>query len=366
MATALHRGVHAAGSSTSRSRLPQRSLIGRPVPAPSVSIRGITTSWPKWPVMPSPPQYGDYDVLDVSSAMSSYPDPLPVPDSIRRPPYVPANFFTAPIWEHEETTDNSAASKIKLGTRAHERVRAAGQAAAEVLAEVGKLVRPGITTAQLDEAAHAAILRRGAYPSPLGYSHFPKSCTTSVNNVVARELTDLHRPLLSTDIINLDITLFLNGYHGDTSATFVLPETDKQGRDLVEATREALEIGIRTCGPGKLYRGIGRAIDQANNSREFARKHGYGINTQFSGHGIGQRFHQEPWILHHQNTGTEKMSPGDCFTIEPPLVQGMKTRGTLWEDGWTVTTDTGARSAQFEHQVLITHDGVEVLTRLAE
>lgn len=191
MATALHRGVHAAGSSTSRSRLPQRSLIGRPVPAPSVSIRGITTSWPKWPVMPSPPQYGDYDVLDVSSAMSSYPDPLPVPDSIRRPSYVPANFFTAPIWEHEETTDNSAPSKIKLGTRAHERVRAAGQAAAEVLAEVGKLVRPGITTAQLDEAAHAAILRRGAYPSPLGYSHFPKSCTTSVNNVVARELTDL-------------------------------------------------------------------------------------------------------------------------------------------------------------------------------
>ncbi|CAK9781955.1 uncharacterized protein COLE_01619 [Cutaneotrichosporon oleaginosum] len=310
-----------------------------------------------WPHnTPSPSQFGTYAVLSPASAMQVYPDPRPVPESIPRPAYVPSNYFTAPIWEHLPGGEEVGADGIKLGSDEEKGVRAAGRLAGEVLAAVGKVIEPGMTTDDIDAVVHEMAVKHGAYPSPLGYSHFPRSCTTSVNNVIAREPGA--RPLLATDIVNVDITLYYNGFHGDTSATFVLPAADAPGRELVRVTRESLELAIDVCGPGKSYASIGRVIE------EHARKHGMSVNTQFVGHGIGRKFHAYPHILHHKNHERALMKPGDCFTIEPPLVQGSRPRGGLWDDGWTVATDTGARSAQFEHQILITETGADVLTRV--
>ncbi|KAK8864436.1 methionine aminopeptidase, type I [Kwoniella newhampshirensis] len=307
---------------------------------------------------PNSTRFGSYPLLDPSSAITSYPTSLPVPASIPRPNYVPENFFTKTWGEHDlpEVEDVEVdGERIDLGGESEKRVRKVAKMAKQVLEEVGRLVMPGITTAELDRAAHEIIIARGAYPSPLGYSSFPKSCTTSVNNVIAHGIPD-DRPLHPQDIINIDLTLFHDGYHGDTSATFLLPEVDKPGRELVEATKEALDVGIRACGPGKAYNEIGRTIE------EFAKRYRFSVNSQFSGHGIGKRFHQPPWIFHTRNSENGTMMPGDCFTIEPCLVQGSNSRGQLWNDGWTMSTESGARSAQFEHQILITHNGAEILT----
>ncbi|KAL7421626.1 hypothetical protein Q5752_003395 [Cryptotrichosporon argae] len=230
-------------------------------------------------------------------------------------------------------------------------VRAAAKLARRVLREVGQLVEPGITTAALDKASHELIVAAGAYPSPLGYAAFPRSITTSVNNVIARD-----RPLDARDLVNLDVTVCLGGYHGDTSRTFLLPGADDGARELVESTAEALARAIAVCGPGVPFAEIGRVIE------DLAERRGFSVNRQFTGHGIGKQFHLPPYVLHHRNKEAGVMEPGDCFTIEPPLVQGSDARGELWDDGWTVATVTGARSAQFEHQVLITRDGAEVLT----
>ncbi|RSH87296.1 hypothetical protein EHS25_003205 [Saitozyma podzolica] len=299
--------------------------------------------------------------------MEAYPDPLAVPDRIPRPDYVPESFWSDPWSEVVALEDlEGEGPLIQLGGEEEKAVRRVGKMAAEVMSGIGRFIQPGITTEELDAKVHEFIIERGAYPSPLGYSSFPKSCTTSVNNVIAHGIPD-GRLLHPEDVINIDLTLFLNGYHGDTSKTFMLPAVDKLGRDLVEATREALELGIRACGPGKKFSGIGNAIE------DFAKRHGFSVNSQFSGHGIGRNFHQKPWILHNRKllclpglVEPEVMLPGHCFTIEPCLVQGLNARGSLWDDGWTMSTETGARSAQFEHQVLITESGVDVLTRRAE
>ncbi|WVN88357.1 methionine aminopeptidase, type I [Cryptococcus depauperatus CBS 7841] len=304
-------------------------------------------------------RFGSYSVLPSSLAMTSYPVPHHVPTNIPRPPYVPNNFFSAGWGEHEQpemvVDDDEPGERIMLGGREENAIRRVCRMAAKVLREASKLVKPGITTAHLDQAIHNMIIERGAYPSPLGYSRFPKSCTTSVNNVIVHGIPD-DRPLHPQDIINIDLTLYHGGYHGDTSATFVLPEVDNQGQELVTATKEALDIGIRLCKPGIKYSEIGKAIE------DFAKQHGFSVNTQVSGHGIGKRFHQPPWIFHGFNNEPGRMSPGECFTIEPCLVQGCKSRGNVWDDGWTLATETGARAAQFEHQVLITEDGVDILT----
>ncbi|WVF71491.1 methionine aminopeptidase, type I [Kwoniella sp. CBS 6097] len=316
-----------------------------------------------------PSKYGQYPLLPPSYALKTYPKPLPVPTEIPTPDYVPSNFFTAGWGDHEavEHDTESEGERIQLadagagvgsgsgGGGGVGKVREAGKMAAAILKEVGKLVKPGVTTSQLDEAVHELIIARGAYPSPLGYSSFSRSCTTSVNNVIAHGIPD-DRPLHPEDIINIDLTLYYKGYHGDNSATFLLPNVDKPGRELVEATREALDVGIRACGTGRRYKDIGAEIE------DFARRHGFSVNAQFSGHGIGKRFHQPPWIFHVRNNESGEMRPGDCFTIEPCLVQGRNSRGVLWDDGWTMATESGARSAQFEHQILITDDGVEILT----
>ncbi len=237
-----------------------------------------------------------------------------------------------------------------------DRIRRACRAAAEVLAEAGRAARPGVTTDAIDALVHEACLARGAYPSTLNYHGFPKSLCTSVNEVILHGIPDA-RPLAEGDIVNLDVTLFLGGVHGDCSATFCVGEVDEASRRLVRVTRECLELGISAVRPGRPVSDIGRAIER------HARQHGYGVVRAFCGHGIGEDFHMEPQILHyHEPRARTPMEEGMVFTVEPMITEG-DIAHVVWPDGWTASTVDGRRAAQFEHTVLVTADGAEILTR---
>lgn len=236
-------------------------------------------------------------------------------------------------------------------------MRRASRAAAEVLEEIGRLVAPGVTTDAIDRAAHAAYIARGGYPSPLNYHGFPKSICASVNEVVCHGIPD-DRPLAEGDIVNLDVTIFLDGMHGDTSATYPVGAVDAASLRLIEVTRECLALGVAAVKPGAPFRDIGRAIEP------HARKHGYGIVRRYGGHGIGASFHNDLHVPHHDDPrATRRMEPGMVFTIEPMLTVGAWAVHE-WGDGWTVVTADGQRSAQFEHTVLVTEAGAEVLTQV--
>jgi methionyl aminopeptidase len=236
-----------------------------------------------------------------------------------------------------------------------ERMRRAGRAAAEVLQVVGAAVRPGITTDELDAIAHEECVKRGGYPSPLNYQGYPKSLCTSVNEVICHGIPD-STELRDGDIVNLDVTIFLDGVHGDTNATFLVGEVDAESRRLVAVTRECLDLGIAAVRPGGMVRDIGRAI------QTHAEANGFGVVRSFVGHGIGTTFHADPQIPHFYDPhATTKLLPGMTFTIEPMLTLGSYDYDT-WDDGWTVVTKDRRRSAQFEHTLLVTEDGAEVLT----
>jgi methionyl aminopeptidase len=244
---------------------------------------------------------------------------------------------------------------VLLDDAAADRLRAACAAAKRVLDRVGAAVEPGITTDALDAVAHEATIEEGAYPSPLGYRGFPKSLCTSVNEVVAHGIPD-DRQLEAGDIVNCDVTVYLDGMHGDCSRTFVVGDVDDGTRHLVEATEQAMWVGIRAVRPGGRVRDIGRAIEAV------ARRHGYGIVRELVGHGIGAVFHGAPWIYHYDEPSARtRLRPGMAFTVEPMLTLG-DPEVALWDDGWTVVTLDGQPSAQFEHTVLVTSGGVEVLT----
>ncbi|KAF9975267.1 Methionine aminopeptidase 1D, chloroplastic/mitochondrial [Actinomortierella ambigua] len=232
--------------------------------------------------------------------------------------------------------------------------REAGQLAKEILQLGGTLVKPGVSTEEIDRILHEAIIARNAYPSPLNYMGFPKSVCTSVSNVIAHGIPD-HRILEDGDIINIDITVYLNGYHGDTSATFLVGNVDRPGRDLVDRTKEALDKAIAICKPGVPFNQIGKTIQGV------ADKYGYTISQEFSGHGIGKEFHCLPLIFHHDNDEEGEMEAGMIFTIEPMFCQGSAV-GVQWPDRWTVSTADGGRSAQWEHTILVTENGAERLT----
>jgi methionyl aminopeptidase len=267
-----------------------------------------------------------------------------VPASIARPEYVdrpaPAK-FTGPEVKDAETI---------------EKMRIAGRIAARAMEAAAAAIAPGVTTDELDRIGHEYMLDHGAYPSTLGYRKFPKSLCTSVNEVICHGIPD-DRLLQDGDIVNIDITAYIGGVHGDTDATYLCGDVDEESRLLVERTREAMMRGIRASVPGREINVIGRVI------QSYARRFGYGVVRDFTGHGIGTAFHSGLVVPHYDaapkyNTVIE---PGMTFTIEPMLNLGT-VEWDMWDDDWTVVTRDHKRSAQFEHTLLITETGAEILT----
>ena len=268
-----------------------------------------------------------------------------VPDAIPRPDYAATG---RPV-RTEEPLVKSAELIAAM--------RRAGRIAAEVLSEVGDAVRAGITTDALDVICHEQCIAHGAYPSPLNYHAYPKSVCTSVNEVICHGIPD-SRPLADGDIVNIDVTVFVDGVHGDTNATFPVGRVDPESARLIEQTRACLELGIAAVRPGRPVSDIGRAIESHAGSC------GLGVVRAFVGHGIGTVFHNGLVIPHYYDPGADTvMEPGMTFTIEPMITMGA-WQHRMWEDGWTAVTADGRRTAQFEHTILVTDAGADVLTRL--
>ena len=267
----------------------------------------------------------------------------PVPAHIARPEYV-----------DKARPERFTGSEVKdAGTI--ERMRAACRLAAQARELVGAHVAPGVTTDELDRIGHEFLCDHGAYPSTLGSRGFPKSLCSSVNEVVCHGIPD-SRVIEDGDIVNIDITAFLDGVHGDTNATFLAGDVDEESRLLVERTREALDRGIRAVRPGRRLNVIGRVIES------YARRFGYGVVREFTGHGIGTAFHSGLVVPHYDTDEYDDViEVGMTFTIEPMLNLGTH-EWVMWDDDWTVVTRDGKRSAQFEHTLLVTPDGAEVLT----
>ncbi|MCE2807328.1 MAG: type I methionyl aminopeptidase [Actinobacteria bacterium] len=239
-----------------------------------------------------------------------------------------------------------------------ERMRRAGHAAAEVLDIGAAAIAPGVTTDEIDAVVHQAYIDRGGYPSTLNYRGYPKSLCTSVNEVICHGIPD-DRPLRDGDIVNLDVTIWLDGVHGDTNATYCVGNVDDASKRLIEVTRQCLDRGIAAVAPGRPFSDIGRAIET------HAVANGYEVVRAFVGHGIGEQFHTDLQIPHYYEPRmTTIMEPGMVFTIEPMISMGTGQH-KIWDDDWTAVTADGSRTAQFEHTIVVTGTGVEILTTTA-
>lgn len=234
-------------------------------------------------------------------------------------------------------------------------MRYAGQMAADILRLAGEFVKPGMTTNDIDVFVHDLTIERGAYPSPLNYHRYPKSVCTSLNEVICHGIPD-STVIEDGDIINLDVTCFVNGVHGDTNATFMVGDVSTEDRLLVKVTEECMWRGIEAVVPGRPLSDIGKAIE------DHAKTHRMGVVRAFIGHGIGEQFHTDVQVLHYYDPRNNTiMKPGMVFTIEPMITLGT-WQFHMWDDDWTAVTADGKRTAQFEHMVLVTDTGVEVLT----
>jgi len=267
----------------------------------------------------------------------------PVPAAIERPEYVdrpaPARYTGSEVKDAETVA----------------RMRVAGRLAAQALAAVGADIRPGVTTDDLDRIGHEFLIEHGAYPSTLGYRGYPKSLCTSLNEVICHGIPD-STVLRDGDICNIDITAYIGGVHGDTNATFLVGEVSPEVRDLVERTREATMRAIKAVRPGRPLSVIGRVIES------YAKRFGYGVVRDFTGHGIGTAFHTGLIIPHYDDPAlTTPIDEGMTFTIEPMLTLGTH-QYDMWDDEWTAVTRDGSWTAQFEHTILVTADGAEILT----
>ena len=237
-----------------------------------------------------------------------------------------------------------------------EKIRVAGRIAAQALQVVGEAVRPGITTDELDRIGHEFIISHNAYPSCLGYMGFPKSLCTSINEVICHGIPD-DRPLEDGDIVNVDITAYYDGVHGDTCAMFEVGNVDEESHLLIERTRNAMMRGIKAVRPGREINVIGRVIES------YAHRFDYGVVRDFTGHGVGEAFHSGLIVPHYDAAPAhnEVMEEGMVFTIEPMLNLG-GIEWEQWDDDWTVVAKDRGRSAQFEHTIVVTEDGAEILT----
>jgi len=267
-----------------------------------------------------------------------------VPEAITRPEYVdrpaPAP-YTGPEVKDAETI---------------ERMRIAGRIAANALQEVGRAAVPGVTTDELDRIGHEYLLDHNAYPSTLGYRGFPKSLCTSLNEVICHGIPDT-TVLEDGDICNVDITAYIGGVHGDTNATFLVGDVNEEARLLVERTYEATMRAIKMVAPGRPLNVIGRVIES------YAKRFNYGVVRDFTGHGIGTAFHTGLIVPHYDSPDLDVvMETGMTFTIEPMITLGTHEYD-LWDDGWTVTTQDKLWTAQFEHTLVVTSSGSEILTQ---
>ena len=268
----------------------------------------------------------------------------PVPSRIVRPEYVgrpgPAPHTRGDVYTPDEV----------------ELIREAGRIAAQAIELVGQAVRPGVTTEELDAIGHEFLLAAGSYPSTLGYRGYPKSICSSVNEVICHGIPD-DTVLEDGDIVNIDITAYKNGFHGDSNQTFIAGTASDEVAQLVERTREALNRGIKAVAPGRQVNVIGRAIES------YAKRFGYGVVRDFTGHGVGAAFHSGLIIPHYDASPAfdDVMVPGMVFTIEPMLTLGTH-EWEMWADDWTVVTRDRSLTAQFEHTLVVTERGAEVLT----
>lgn len=288
-----------------------------------------------------------------------------VPAHIPRPPYLAAGQPRAPmdglpVHEFYSGPDPTQEERFHIEVKETEQIqgmRVACQLARQTLEVAGRAVTPGVTTDEIDRRAHDFIVANGAYPSPLEYCGFPKAVCTSVNEVVGHGIPD-SRPLEDGDFLNIDVTVYLNGYHGDTSCMFFAGRPKKRASALCKATQQAMLAGIKVCGPDVDFREVGKAITRS------ATEAGYTVHPTLEGHGIGSYFHGRPSILPYVNDVEQGlMKPGMTFTVEPVLVESPDRSCEVdSEDLWTLCTSTKALTAQFEHTILITEDGHEVLT----
>ena len=268
---------------------------------------------------------------------------LPVPDSIERPEYA---------WK---PTANEGHEPWVQTPETIEKMRLASKIAANALAEAGKAVAPGVTTDALDRIAHEYMIDHGAYPSTLGYKGFPKSCCTSLNEVICHGIPD-STVIEDGDIVNIDVTAYIDGVHGDTNATFLAGNVSQEAADLVERTRIATERAIKAVKPGRELNVIGRVIES------YASRFGYTVVRDFTGHGIGETFHNGLVILHYDQPNVDTViEPGMVFTIEPMINLGGLPY-EIWDDDWTVVTKDRKWTAQFEHTLVVTETGAEILT----
>ena len=266
----------------------------------------------------------------------------PVPANIARPEYVGKK---APRLGEADVKDADTLRRMRVASRL----------AAQALQEVGRAVRPGVTTDYLDQVGHDFLVAHGAYPSTLGYRGYPKSLCTSLNEVICHGIPD-DTVVADGDIVNIDITAFIGGVHGDTNATFLAGNVDEESRLLVERTHEAMMRGIRAVKPGRPLNAVGRVIES------YAKRFGYGVIRDFTGHGIGTTFHSGLIVPHYDDPATDvTMEVGMTFTIEPMLTLGVISYD-IWDDGWTAVTRDGKRTAQFEHTLVVTEDGADILT----
>ena len=281
------------------------------------------------------------------SAIKPYPQSprRHVPGNIARPPYVG-------LGDVPETYDGSHVQSAETIAAMEE----AGRIACGAMYEAGKAVEPGVTTDELDRIAHEYMCDHGAYPSCLGYMGFPKSICTSINEVICHGIPDSTR-LNEGDLINLDVTAYVGGVHGDTNATYAVGEVDRETELLIERTRTAMERGIKAVKPVREVNVIGRVIEA------YAKRFDYGVVRDYTGHGVGEAFHSGLIIPHYDAAPLhdDVIETGMVFTIEPMLTLG-GIEWEQWDDGWTVVTKDRSRTAQFEHTLVVTEDGAEVLT----
>ncbi|XP_024922116.1 methionine aminopeptidase 1D, mitochondrial isoform X1 [Cynoglossus semilaevis] len=309
--------------------------VSRGLPTALLSQQHRHFFWQKW-------KYS-HNIVRPANVSPAYP----VPKHIVRPDYIGSELI--PEWpDYIEIKDQEQIEGLAR----------ACQLARHVLLVAESNVKVGMTTDEIDLIVHQEIIKHNAYPSPLSYGGFPKSVCTSVNNVVCHGIPD-SRQLKDGDIINIDVTVYLDGYHGDTSETFLIGQVDETGQQLVETTKRCRDEAIAVCRPGAPLCVIGNTISK------IAQESGFEVSPYFIGHGIGTHFHCHPEIWHHANDNDMTMEEGMAFTIEPIVMEG-SVEFRILKDKWTAVSVDDKRSAQFEHTVVITSDGVDILTKLPE